>query len=64
MTVRENMAFALKLAKKTKAEIDAAITKAATALQLTDYLDRLPKALAPARRHWPLHRARPQSLPL
>lgn len=50
MTVRDNMAFALKLAKKSKAEIDAAITKAAKALQLDPYLDRLPKALSGGQR--------------
>ncbi|MEM6896668.1 MAG: ATP-binding cassette domain-containing protein, partial [Pseudomonadota bacterium] len=50
MTVRENMAFALKLAKKTPAEIDEAITQAAEKLQLTDYLDRLPKALSGGQR--------------
>lgn len=50
MTVRENMAFALKLAKKSPAEIDAAITHAASKLQLTDYLDRLPKALSGGQR--------------
>ena len=46
MTVRENMAFALKLAKKSKEEIDAAVMDAAKKLQLEDYLDRLPKALS------------------
>ena len=50
MTVRENMAFALKLAKKPAAEIDAAITRAAKTLQLTEYLDRLPKALSGGQR--------------
>ena len=50
MTVRDNMAFALKLAKKTPAEIDAAIDKAAKALQLDEYLDRLPKALSGGQR--------------
>lgn len=50
MTVRDNMAFALKLAKKTPEEIDAAITKVANTLQLTDYLDRLPKALSGGQR--------------
>ena len=45
MTVRDNMPFAMKLAKKPKAEIDAAIENAARILQLDDYLDRLPKAL-------------------
>ncbi len=50
MTVRDNMAFALKLAKKTKAEIAAAVDKAAKILQLTPYLDRLPKALSGGQR--------------
>ncbi len=50
MTVRENMAFALKLAKKSAAEIDKAITAAAEKLQLTEYLDRLPKALSGGQR--------------
>ena len=50
MTVRDNMAFALKIAKKSKAEIDQAIEKAARILQLEDYLDRLPKALSGGQR--------------
>ncbi len=50
MTVRENMSFALKLAKKPQAEIDAAIDKAAKILQLDPYLDRLPKALSGGQR--------------
>ncbi len=50
MTVRDNMAFALKLAKKTPQEIDAAINKAAKNLQLDEYLDRLPKALSGGQR--------------
>ncbi|MEL6701537.1 MAG: ATP-binding cassette domain-containing protein, partial [Pseudomonadota bacterium] len=50
MTVRDNMAFALKLAKKSQAEIDAAIESAADKLQLTEYLDRLPKALSGGQR--------------
>lgn len=50
MTVRENMAFALKIAKKSKAEIDDAITKAAKVLQLDPYLDRLPKELSGGQR--------------
>ena len=50
MTVRDNMAFALKIAGKTGAEIDAAVTRAANALQLTPYLDRLPKALSGGQR--------------
>ncbi|MEM7547503.1 MAG: sn-glycerol-3-phosphate ABC transporter ATP-binding protein UgpC [Pseudomonadota bacterium] len=50
MTVRENMAFALKLAKKSAAEIDEAVGRAATVLQLDAYLDRLPKALSGGQR--------------
>jgi alpha-glucoside transport system ATP-binding protein len=50
MTVRDNMSFALKLAKKSPAEIDEAVTRAADILQLTDYLDRLPKALSGGQR--------------
>ncbi len=50
MTVRDNMAFALKIAKKSKAEIDAAVDKAAKTLQLTPYLDRLPKELSGGQR--------------
>lgn len=50
MTVRENMSFALKIAKKTPEEIDAAVSKAAKILQLDEYLDRLPKALSGGQR--------------
>ncbi len=50
MTVRENMSFALKIAKKPQAEIDRAVEKAAKILQLTPYLDRLPKALSGGQR--------------
>ena len=50
MTVRDNMSFALKLAKKTPAEIDAAVNRAAKILQLDEYLDRLPKALSGGQR--------------
>ena len=50
MTVRDNMTFALKLAKKSNAEINAAVDKAARILQLEPYLDRLPKALSGGQR--------------
>jgi alpha-glucoside transport system ATP-binding protein len=50
MTVRDNMAFALKLAKKPATEIDAAVNRAAKVLQLDQYLDRLPKALSGGQR--------------
>lgn len=50
MTVRENMAFSLKIAKKSAAEIDEAVDHAAKILQLEPYLDRLPKALSGGQR--------------
>ncbi len=50
MTVRDNMSFALKLAKKSPAEIDEAVNRAAKILQLDEYLDRLPKALSGGQR--------------
>ena len=50
MTVRDNMAFSLKLAGKSKSEIDEAVAKAAKILQLDPYLDRLPKALSGGQR--------------
>jgi alpha-glucoside transport system ATP-binding protein len=50
MTVRDNMAFALKIAKKSKQEIEDAVNKAARILQLGPYLDRLPKALSGGQR--------------
>jgi alpha-glucoside transport system ATP-binding protein len=50
MTVRENMSFALKIAKKSQAEIDEAVGRAAKMLQLDPYLDRLPKALSGGQR--------------
>ncbi|WP_050603881.1 ABC transporter ATP-binding protein [Ruegeria sp. 6PALISEP08] len=50
MTVRENMAFALKIAKMPAREIDAAVERAAQILQLEPFLDRLPKALSGGQR--------------
>ncbi len=50
MTVRDNMSFALKLAKKSPAEIEEAVSRAAKILQLDEYLDRLPKALSGGQR--------------
>ena len=50
MTVRQNMEFALKIAKKPAQEIDKAVENAARILQLTPYLDRLPKALSGGQR--------------
>jgi alpha-glucoside transport system ATP-binding protein len=50
MTVYDNMAFALRLAKKSEDEIKTAIQAAADKLQLGPYLDRLPKALSGGQR--------------
>src|ERR671937_81104 len=49
MTVYENMAFALKLRKTPKHEIDTAVKNAAKLLQLEEYLNRKPKALSGGR---------------
>ena len=50
MTVYENMAFALKLRKTPKHEIDVAVKNAAKLLQLEEYLNRKPKALSGGQR--------------
>ncbi|WP_229067825.1 ABC transporter ATP-binding protein [Actinoplanes sp. DH11] len=50
MTVYENMAFALKLRKTPKSEIDKAVKEAAALLQLEEYLSRKPKALSGGQR--------------
>jgi multiple sugar transport system ATP-binding protein len=50
MTVRENMAFPLKLAKVDKAEIDRKVTDAATILDLTQHLDRRPANMSGGQR--------------
>ncbi len=50
MTVYENMAFALKLRKFPKAEIDKKVREAAEILDITQYLDRKPKALSGGQR--------------
>src|SRR5258708_23951773 len=46
MTVRENMGFALKLAKRPQAEIQAKVNEAARVLDLTAHLDRKPANLS------------------
>ena len=46
MTVAENMGFALKIAGRPKAEIDAAVLQAAKTLRITEHLDKKPKALS------------------
>ena len=50
MTVYENMAFSLKLAKLPKEEIDEKVREAARTLEITQILDRLPKALSGGQR--------------
>lgn len=50
MTVYENMAFPLKLQKMDKNEIDKKVREAAQVLDITQYLDRKPKALSGGQR--------------
>src|SRR6476620_8990543 len=50
MTVYDNMAFSMKIGKENKAEIDRRVRQAAEILQLTKYLDRLPKAMSGGQR--------------
>jgi ABC-type sugar transport systems, ATPase components len=62
MSVAENMAFALKIQKVSKDDIDRRVKEAAALLDLTEYLERKPKALfrwsAPARGDGAGHRPR------
>ena len=50
MTVRDNMAFALDLAKRPKAEIEQKVKRAADILGLVPYLDRYPRQLSGGQR--------------
>ncbi|MFW0792424.1 sn-glycerol-3-phosphate ABC transporter ATP-binding protein UgpC [Gordonia sp. CPCC 205515] len=50
MSVADNMAFALRLAKVSKAERDSRVAKVADMLDLTPYLNRKPKALSGGQR--------------
>ena len=50
MTVYDNMAFGLKIRHLPKAEIDKRVKEAANILQITEYLDRKPKALSGGQR--------------
>ena len=50
MTVYDNMAFALKLRHTPKDEIDKAVKRAAEILDITQYLNRKPKALSGGQR--------------
>lgn len=50
MDVAGNMSFALRLAGRPKSEIESRVRAAADLLELTDYLDRKPKALSGGQR--------------
>ena len=50
MTVRDNLGFALKLKKVPKEEIDKKVNEVAQILDITQYLDRKPKALSGGQR--------------
>ena len=50
MSVYDNMAFSLKLKKTSKEEIDRKVREAAEILDITQYLDRKPKALSGGQR--------------
>ena len=50
MSVYENMAFGLKLAKTDRSEIDRRVRAAAATLNIAEYLERKPKALSGGQR--------------
>ncbi len=50
MTVRDNMSFALMLARLSKSEIEARVAKAAGILGLSTFLDRFPRQLSGGQR--------------
>jgi multiple sugar transport system ATP-binding protein len=50
MTVRDNMSFALMLAKQSKDAIESRVARAAGILGLKDYLDRYPRQLSGGQR--------------
>ncbi len=50
MTVYNNMAYGLKIQKRTKEDIDARVRKAAKTLELEKLLDRLPRQLSGGQR--------------
>jgi sn-glycerol 3-phosphate transport system ATP-binding protein len=50
MTVFDNMAYGLKIAKMPKEHIRTRVENVAKSLELTDYLERLPKALSGGQR--------------
>lgn len=50
MTVRENMSFGLRIRKMDPAKIEKAVSEAAKLLDLTELLDRFPKAMSGGQR--------------
>ncbi len=50
MTVAQNMGFALKMAGRPKAEIDAAVNRAASILRITEHLHKKPMQLSGGQR--------------
>lgn len=50
MSVRENMSFGLKMAKFSKRDIERRVVEAAETLEITEFLDRKPKALSGGQR--------------
>lgn len=50
MTVYDNLAFSLKMAHKSKQEIEEKVLKAAKILQIEEYLNRKPRALSGGQR--------------
>nr|WP_246805849.1 sn-glycerol-3-phosphate ABC transporter ATP-binding protein UgpC [Rhizobium leguminosarum] len=50
MTVAENMGFGLRMAKRPRAEIEAAVARAAKILRITDQLEKRPKQLSGGQR--------------
>jgi sn-glycerol 3-phosphate transport system ATP-binding protein len=50
MTVRQNLEYGLKNRKTPRAEIDARVNEAARMLEITQYLDRKPRALSGGQR--------------
>ena len=50
MSVRENMAYGLKIARMSRSEIESRVARAAEMLELQPYLDRKPRALSGGQR--------------
>ena len=50
MNVAQNISFALRLARRPKAEIDAKVREVAALVGLTEFLDRKPGALSGGQR--------------